>query len=182
MGLIHLRITPQSLPAWVRHLDRADTETASVPAPNTLHLGASSKVLSVWPGCRGSVRRGLQQESTESPSSKDSMCPCCCPVHPPRSHPTKTLEAKPWPPTPGREPRVCRGSLTCLEATQWVDRDLPSRLQETALHTNSKMGRGTSLVVWFPIKTGLTIMTIINRSDLAPPVSYPQLPQLPPQA
>lgn len=102
-------------------------------------------------------------------------------------------------------PRVCRGSLTCLEATQWVDRDLPSRHQETALHTNSKMGRGTSPVtpcaetaranrkglavwdraggrigihrrVWFPIKTGLTIMTFINRSDLAPPVSYPQLP------
>lgn len=80
------------------------------------------------------------------------MCPCCCPDHPPRSHPTQTLEAKSQHPTdPRARTQLLQKEwesvfLACLEGAQWGDRSLPGNHLLAALHTNSKMDGGTSLI------------------------------------
>lgn len=101
-------------------------------------------------GAKGSVRRNLKQESAKSLSRKDCMCPCCCPVHPPRSHPTQTLKAKSQHPTdPRARTQLLQKewesvSLACLEGAQYGDRGLPGHHLLAALH--AKMDSGTFLI------------------------------------
>lgn len=74
--------TPSNHPAataWVRHLDRADIETAAVPVPNTLHPRSLEQSSALGQGCKGSMKRNLSRNQAKSQSSKDSMCHCCCP-------------------------------------------------------------------------------------------------------